>query len=129
MGHSWTLFFSFCFSMQSTIGLQMFHIKITGFELQISGLGSDRSTVSATTTAQYFVIVSCLGSTASLWNEFHALLSMQRCCFYLNARQFFASKIILKQPSFLQSVNAVRAALLIQTTAAIKCRKLLKLSK
>ena len=39
----------------------MFYIKITGFELQISGLGSDRSTVSATPLPSTLLVFHALG--------------------------------------------------------------------
>ena len=56
MGHSWTLFLYFC--LFNTVDSKLWSIKIlpmTGFKARTSGVGSNRSTNLATTTAQKVV--------------------------------------------------------------------------
>ena len=55
MGHSRALFiFIFVFSIQLTVSAQYQFLPMTGFELQTSGVGSDRSTNLVTATAKYY---------------------------------------------------------------------------
>ena len=51
-------FFIFVFSIKLTVNVQYKLLPMTGFELQTPGIGSDRSTNLATTTAQETTMLS-----------------------------------------------------------------------